>query len=43
VSHQTRRELSAFKSQSISAGTVPEWIDKLSNSGAAVLFMALSK
>ncbi len=26
-------------SQSISAGAVPEWIDRLSNSGAAVLFM----
>jgi hypothetical protein len=37
VSHQTRRELSAFESRSISPGAAPEWIDKLITSGATVL------
>ena len=37
VSHQGKYELSAFKSQSISPGSAPEWIDKLISSGATVL------
>ena len=37
VSHQTRRELSAFQSPGVSAGAAPEWIDELSTSGATVL------
>jgi hypothetical protein len=37
VSHQTRRELAAFASRSISPGAAPEWIDKLITTGATVL------
>jgi hypothetical protein len=37
VSHQNRCELSAFRLQSISASSAPEWIDKLITSGATVL------
>jgi hypothetical protein len=37
VSHQTQRELTAFKSQSISAGAAPEWINHIITSRATVL------
>jgi hypothetical protein len=37
VSHQTRCDLTQFELRSISSGATPEWIDKLSTSGATVL------
>jgi hypothetical protein len=38
VSHQTRRDLSDFKLQSISAGAAPEWLNQLITARATVLF-----
>jgi hypothetical protein len=37
ISHQTRCELSAFELRSISAGSSPQWIDRLVASAATVL------
>lgn len=37
VSHQTQRELTDFKSQSISAGAAPEWIQQIITARATVL------
>jgi hypothetical protein len=37
VSHQTRRELSDFKLESVSMGAAPSWIDKMSTPAASVV------
>lgn len=41
VSHQTRRDVTAFQKRSISPGAAPQWIDMLCRSDASVVVTVL--